>query len=70
MQSYGKILNVTRYICGTLLTIGTIMFLYGAFVSGLSTVTGIGIGVVMGAVFIFIMGLFLEITDEMIVKKR
>ena len=52
-------LNATRYVGGTVLTIGIAIFLYGFFVSDYSTVTGIGIGTVMGAVFIFLMGCFL-----------
>lgn len=63
MQTYA-ILNATKYIAATLITIGVILFFYGYFISSTHTVTGVGIGTVMGAVFIFIMGLFLEVTTE------
>ena len=61
MKSNSKILQVTSYIGGSLLTIGILIFLYGAFVSSLTTTVGIGIGIVMGAVFVFIMGIFLVV---------
>ena len=70
MKSYSKMLQVTSYIGGSLLTIGIVIFLYGAFVSNLTTTIGIGIGTVMGAVFVFIMGIFLVVTEEMITNSR
>ncbi|WP_249872075.1 hypothetical protein [Oceanobacillus saliphilus] len=65
-----KLLKVTSYICATLLTIGSPLFLYGYFVNASSIVTGVGIGMVMGAVFIFIMGIFLVATEETIEKGK
>ncbi|WP_067727465.1 hypothetical protein [Oceanobacillus damuensis] len=72
MERNIKLLKSMSYICGTLLTIGTALFFYGYFVSVYHVVTGIGIGTVMGAVFIFIMGIFLVATEETIEegKKR
>ncbi|TQR20277.1 hypothetical protein [Psychrobacillus vulpis] len=70
MESYVKMLTATRYVGGTVLTIGIIIFIYGVFVSEMNTVTGIGIGTVMGAVFIFLIGLFLVVSEEMIVNSR
>lgn len=67
MQTY-KLLNVTRYISITLIIIGVTLFFYGYFVSGTHAITGVGIGSVMGAMFIFIMGLFLEVTTETILR--
>ncbi|WP_068672573.1 hypothetical protein [Oceanobacillus sp. Castelsardo] len=69
MQSNLRLLNMTKYICATLLAIGTIIFMYG-FVNGFSNIAGIGYGAVMGAVFIFIMGIFLVSTEEMLRRKR
>ncbi|RLL45131.1 hypothetical protein D8M04_09695 [Oceanobacillus piezotolerans] len=70
MQSFGSnIVTAISFICGTLSVIGTLLFFYGYIVSGLSEVIGIGIGIVMGAVFIFIMGIFLAITEEMYTKE-
>lgn len=65
MDSKLKMLNAVRYVAGTVLTIGIAIFLYGFFVSDYSTITGIGIGTVMGAIFIFLMGVFFVATEEM-----
>ncbi|PLT32920.1 hypothetical protein [Bacillus sp. V5-8f] len=63
-----RILNAVKYIGGTVLTIGTIIFLFGFFESGYSLLTPIGIGTVVGATFIFLMGVFLVATQEMLEK--
>lgn len=68
MESYVKILNAVKYIGGTVLIIGIVIFLYGFFVTDYSSVTGIGIGTVMGAAFIFLMGVFLVASEEMVTK--
>ncbi|MEK3889891.1 hypothetical protein [Bacillus sp. FSL K6-3431] len=60
-----KILNAAKFVGFTILTIGIIIFLYGFFLSDYSAVTGIGIGTVMGAIFIFLMGVFFVATEEM-----
>lgn len=70
MKSSVKMLQATRYVGATVLTIGIAIFLYGVFVSEMSTMTGIGIGTVMGAVFIFLIGLFLVASEEMVVNSR
>lgn len=70
METYTKMLQVTRYVGAAVLTIGISLFLYGVFVSELSTMTGIGIGTVMGAVFIFLIGLFLVASEEMVANSR
>jgi len=68
MESNSKMLQVTRYIGSALLTIGIVIFLYGAFVTSLTSTIGIGIGTVMGAVFVFLMGIFFVVTEEMIMN--
>lgn len=65
MEAKWKMLNAVKYVGGTVLVIGILIFLYGFFVSDYSTITGIGIGTVMGAVFIFLMGVFFVATEEM-----
>lgn len=70
MESYSNMLTATRYVAGTLLTIGIAIFLYGVFVNNFNTLIGVGIGTVMGAVFIFLIGLFLIASEEMIVNSR
>lgn len=68
VESYTKVLNATKYVGGTILAIGIAIFLYGFFVSDYSSITGIGIGTIMGAVFIFLMGMFLAASEEMLLK--
>jgi len=68
MDSKLKMLNAVKIIGFTLLVVGISIFSYGFFVSDYSTITGIGIGTVMGAVFIFLMGVFFVVTEEMLEK--
>ena len=65
MESKLKMLNAVKIIAFTLLVVGISIFLYGFFVSDYSAITGIGIGTVMGAIFIFLMGVFFVATEEM-----
>ena len=68
MESKLKMLNAVKVVAFTLLAVGISIFLYGFFVSDYSTITGIGVGTVMGAVFIFLMGVFFVVTEEMLEK--
>ena len=70
MKSFLPILNATKYVGGSILILGIALFLYGFFVSDYGNVTGIGIGTIMGAVFIFVMGIFLVASEEMVTKIR
>jgi hypothetical protein len=70
VESKLKILNAVKYMGGTTLTIGMLLFLLGLFESGSSLLTPIGIGTVMGAIFIFLMGVFFVVTEEMLEKRR
>lgn len=65
MDSKLKMLNAVKIVGFTVLTIGIAIFLYGFFVSDYSAITGVGIGTVMGAIFIFLMGIFFVATEEM-----
>ncbi|MEK4521180.1 hypothetical protein NSQ95_13755 [Psychrobacillus sp. FSL W7-1457] len=69
MESYVKMLHATKVVGAALLTIGIAVFLYGSFISEYSTVMGVGIGIVMGAVFTFIIGMILVASEEMIAKQ-
>ena len=69
MESYVKMLHATKIVGAALLTIGIAVFLYGTFISEFSTVMGVGIGIVMGAVFTFIIGMILVASEEMIAKQ-
>ncbi|MEF3328828.1 MULTISPECIES: hypothetical protein [Oceanobacillus] len=64
MKINKKLLKGLSLVCGTLITIGAIMFIYGYIVSATPIVTAIGIGLAEGATFIFIMGLFLVAVEE------
>ncbi|KKK37844.1 hypothetical protein WQ57_11755 [Mesobacillus campisalis] len=68
MESYQRMLHAVKYAGGIILTIGIAIFVYGFFLSSGGVATGIGIGTVMGAIFIFIMGVFLAGTEEMLLK--
>jgi magnesium-transporting ATPase (P-type) len=68
MELYINLINTVKYVCGTVLIIGIVIFLYGFFVSDYGVVTGIGIGTVMGSIFIFLMGVFLVASEEMVTK--
>ena len=68
MESKLKMLNAVKVVGLTVLAIGISIFLYGFFVSDYSAITGIGIGTVMGAIFIFLMGVFFVVTEEMLEK--
>ncbi|GAA0342717.1 hypothetical protein GCM10008967_36460 [Bacillus carboniphilus] len=65
-----KILNAVKYAGGSVLFSGIMMFIIGFFVSGSSLLTSISIGTIMGAVFIFLMGVFFVVTEEMQDKNR
>ncbi|MDF2961235.1 MAG: hypothetical protein K0S39_2970 [Paenibacillus sp.] len=62
------LLNIIRIFSGTLLLAGLLMFLYGFNASDYTTLTSIGIGTIVGAVFIFLIGLFFVATEEMLEK--
>jgi membrane protein CcdC involved in cytochrome C biogenesis len=68
MESKEKILNIVKILGSTVLGLGIIMFLLGVFASDFSILTSIGIGTVMGAVFIFLIGIFFVATEEMLSK--
>lgn len=68
MKSRMKMLNAVKYVGGTVLTCGIFLFLFGLLASGYSIFIPVGIGTVVGAVFIFLMGVFFVATDEMLAK--
>ncbi|MBD7945805.1 MULTISPECIES: hypothetical protein [Psychrobacillus] len=70
MESYVKMLHATKIVGAALLTIGIAVFLYGTLISEYSTVMGVGIGIVMGAVFTFIIGMILVASEEMILNSK
>jgi peptidoglycan biosynthesis protein MviN/MurJ (putative lipid II flippase) len=65
MESKVKILNAVKIVGGTVLSLGVIMVLIGFFESDYNILISIGIGTVIGAVFIFLMGIFFVVTEEM-----
>ncbi len=70
MVNNEKILEVVKYTGALILSAGILIFLFGMFSDDAGAITGIGIGTIMGAIFIFIMGIFLAGTEEMIMKGR
>lgn len=68
MRSREKFLNAVTYAGLTILTIGILTFIAGLLVTGYNLLVPIGIGTCVGAVFIFLIGVFLVVTDEMLEK--
>jgi hypothetical protein len=68
MRSNLKIINAVGHVGLSVLTIGVFAFLFGLFESDYSFLVPIGIGTVVGAVFIFVMGVFFVATEEMLAK--
>ena len=68
MESQVKILNALKFTSGTITLIGIIIFFLGLFENGYSVLTPIGVGTIVGAVFIFLMGMFLVASEEMVKK--
>lgn len=70
MESKRKMINSVNYVGITVLAIGIITFLLGFYESDYSILTPIGIGTVIGAVFIFLIGMFFIATEEMLEKTK
>lgn len=68
MRGREKLLNAVTYVGLTVLTIGILTFIAGLIVNGFSILVPVGIGTSVGAVFIFLIGVFLVVTDEMLEK--
>jgi uncharacterized membrane protein YiaA len=65
-----RMINTIRFFGLSILTIGILLFLIGFFQTGSNILTPIGIGTIVSGVFIFIMGIFLVMTEEMIEKNK
>lgn len=65
-----KILNAVKFTGGTVLIIGITLFLLGIYDSGYNILASIGVGTVIGAVFIFLMGVFLAVSEEVVIKTQ
>lgn len=68
MENKRKMLNAVKYIGGTVLALGILTFLIGFFGSDSSVLTPMGIGAVVGAVFVFLIGVFFVASEEMLEK--
>lgn len=68
VKSASELLNAVILVSGTLLSLGIITFLFGILESGYNNIASIGIGITMGAVFIFLIGIFFVATEEMLNK--
>jgi len=65
-----KILQTVKLLGGTLLCIGISTFLTGLFVSKGEILAAIGAGTIVGAVFIFLMGIFFVASGEVLEKTQ
>jgi uncharacterized membrane protein YczE len=63
-----KLLNAVKIVGLMILTIGVIIFSLSFLVSDYKLLAPIGIGTVIGAVFIFLIGVFFVATEEMLNK--
>lgn len=63
-----NILFYAKMICLSLLSLGLILFSLGFFGTDYSILTPIGIGTIVAAVFIFVMGVFFVATEEILAK--
>lgn len=70
MYSSLRILSFVKLVGLALLFIGLLLFSFGFFGNGYNTLTPIGIGTIVAAVFIFIMGIFFVATEEMLFKTQ
>ncbi|WP_313799276.1 hypothetical protein [Cytobacillus sp.] len=70
MNVNANILKAVNYVAVVILAIGLIIFSFGFFGNGNNILTPIGIGTVMGAVIIFVMGIFFVATEEMLNKTK
>ena len=70
MNPFLKMMNATRIFGAVTLALGTAIFIYGMIVSDYGMITGIGVGTIMRAVFIFLIGMFLIATEEMLNKSH
>lgn len=65
-----KILQTVKLLGGTLICIGLSTFLTGLFVSKGEILAAIGAGTIVGAVFIFLMGIFFVASEEVVEKTQ
>ncbi|MFB3161780.1 hypothetical protein ABLO26_10425 [Neobacillus sp. 179-J 1A1 HS] len=68
MRGRERLLNAVTYVGLIVLTLGILTFIAGLIVNGFSILVPVGIGTSVGAVFIFLIGVFLVVTDEMLEK--
>jgi hypothetical protein len=68
MNSNTKVLHAAKFVGGSLLLIGLIILSYSIYVSDSNILAGVGVGTIVGAVFIFLMGIFFVATEEMLEK--
>ncbi|MBM7692821.1 integral membrane sensor domain MASE1 [Peribacillus deserti] len=68
MNLNNNFLKAVTYVAAPILMIGIAIFLKGFFENGSSVWTPIGIGAIIGAIFIFIMGMFMVATEEVLEK--
>ncbi len=66
MTNQIQLLSAVKLTGGILLAIGAILFALGMSGGGYTTLIPIGIGAAIGAVFIFIMGIFFAATEELL----
>lgn len=70
MVANWNILRAVKNIGITLLSVGIVLFCIGYFASVSTILTHIGVGAITGAGYIYIMGVFIVITEELTAKQH
>lgn len=70
MNTHTKILRAVQFICSALVILGIFLFTLGIIVSDYNYLVGIGVGAAISAAFIWLMGVFLVATEEMIMGQK
>lgn len=70
MDRHGKWMTVVKAVAGILGVIGLVLIVAGMFATGYNLLLAFGVGTVTGAVFLFLIGLFMAMADEMMVKTK
>lgn len=70
MLPNANILYVVKFVCGICIALGLLLLTVGIFRNDFNYFSSIGIGVIIAAIFIFLIGIFFTVTEEMLEKRN
>lgn len=70
MDRHGKWMRLVKTVAGTLALLGLALVLAGVVATGYNLLLAVGVGTVTGAGFIFLIGLFLAMGEEMSARSK